>query len=105
MYKGTFSMISSNVYSKSMYKDFSKYIFYVHSKGFFNDFLLFKCIYTKNLKDLQNMYKLQSENMYKNFPFLFFKISLCLNKKLLVIIEFTRYQNGVAINFPFENTV
>jgi len=30
MYKGTFSMISSNVYSKSMYKDFLKYIFFMY---------------------------------------------------------------------------
>jgi len=38
MYKGTFSMIS---YSKSMYKDFFEiYIFYIDSKGFFNDFFV-----------------------------------------------------------------
>ena len=36
MYKGTFSMISFNVYSKNMYKDLLKYMFffYVYSKGF-----------------------------------------------------------------------
>jgi len=41
--KGTFSMISSNVYSKSMYKDFLKYIYiYIYIlctlKRIFNDF-------------------------------------------------------------------
>jgi len=71
-------MISSNVYLKSMYKDFSKYIFFMYIQQNFSMILyLFKCIYKKNLKDINNMYKLQSENMYKIFPFLFFKISLC----------------------------
>jgi len=46
--KEYFSMVSSNVYSKSMYKDFFQVFFYEHSKGFFNIF--FKCICTKNLK-------------------------------------------------------
>jgi len=78
MYKGTFSMISSNVYLKSMYIDFLKYIFFIYIQKKISMILfLFKCIYKKNLKDLKNMYKLQSENMYKIFPFLFFKISLC----------------------------
>jgi len=49
-------------------------------------FFLFKYICTKNLKDLKNMCKLQSENMFKSFfskvcakcfSFIFFKISLC----------------------------
>jgi len=62
MYKGTFSMIFSNVYLKSMYKDFSKYIFIMYiQKNFSMILFLFKCIYKKNLKDLKNMYKLQSE--------------------------------------------
>jgi len=78
MYKGTFSMISSNVYLKSMYKDFSKYIFFMYiQKNFSMILFLFECIHKKNLKDLKNMYKLQSGNMYKIFPFLFFKISMC----------------------------
>ena len=64
------------LFKKYVQRFFEIYIFYIHSKGFLNDFLLFKCMYTKNLKDLKNMYKLQSENMYKNFSFLFFKISL-----------------------------
>jgi len=72
------SMISSNVYLKSMYKDFSKYIFFMYiQKNFSMILFLFKCIYKKNLKDLKNMYKLQSGNMYKIFPFLFSKISMC----------------------------
>ena len=67
--KEYFLMICSNVYSKSMYRDFSIYIFYVHSKGFFNNFFYLKCICTKNLKDFKNMYKIQSENMYKSVFF------------------------------------
>ena len=35
-------------------KIFPNIFFYVHSKGFFNDFFL-KCICTKNLKDLKNL--------------------------------------------------
>jgi len=40
MYKGTFSMISSNVYlEKYVQRFFGIYIFYVHSKELFNDFI------------------------------------------------------------------
>ena len=45
-------------------------------KDFSMIFFWFKCICIKNLKDLKNMYKLQSENMYKSFFFIF-QISLC----------------------------
>jgi len=66
--KEYFSMVSSNVYSKSMHKDFSQVFFYENSKGFFNDF--FKMYMYKELrKNLKNMYKLQSEHTYKSFPF------------------------------------
>jgi len=44
MYKGTFSMISSNVYSKSMYKDFLKYIFFMYIEKDFQWF--FFCLNT-----------------------------------------------------------
>jgi len=39
MYKEIFLIISSNVYSKKyVQRIFQIYIFYVHSKGFFNGF-------------------------------------------------------------------
>ena len=54
--KEYFLMISSNVYSKCLYKDFSKYIYFMYiQKGVFQWFFL-KCIYKKNLKYLKNMY-------------------------------------------------
>jgi len=40
-------------------------------KRIFNGSFFKKYICTKNLKDLKNMYKLQSENMFKSFFFLF----------------------------------
>jgi len=66
MYKGIFFNDFFQCLFKSLYKDFSKYIYFMYiQKGFFQWFFLFKCIYTKNLKYLKNRYNFFS--LFQNF--------------------------------------
>jgi len=76
--RNIFNYFFQCLFKKYVQRFFEIYIFFIYiQKNFSMILFLFKCIYKKNLKDLKNMYKLQSGNMYKIFPFLFFKISIC----------------------------
>jgi len=70
--KEYFLIISSNVYSKSMYKDFSKYIFLCTFKKIFQWFFLFKMYMYKEFERSQEYVQTSKWKYVQKLLFIFF---------------------------------